>query len=73
MTSDSIAAWVAGEVGAARLILVKPRAACGATLTDGFFERALSRQVSVTVITVDQLLGGGVQLDAELDLGTAGA
>jgi probable H4MPT-linked C1 transfer pathway protein len=73
VTSDSIAAWVAGEVGAARLILVKPRAACGATLTDGFFERALSRQVSVTVITVDQLLGGGVQLDAELDLGTAGA
>jgi probable H4MPT-linked C1 transfer pathway protein len=73
VTSDSIAAWVAGEVGAARLILVKARGARGETLTDGFFDRALPRQVSVTLITVDQLLGRGVRLGEALDLGTPGA
>jgi len=38
-TSDSIAAWVAGELGAPQLLLVKPPGASGADLLDPHFER----------------------------------
>jgi (4-(4-[2-(gamma-L-glutamylamino)ethyl]phenoxymethyl)furan-2-yl)methanamine synthase len=40
VTSDSIAAWVAGELGADRLLLIKPPGARGSNLVDGYFERA---------------------------------
>ena len=39
VTSDSIAAWVAGELGAPQLLLVKPPGASGADLLDTHFER----------------------------------
>ncbi|HEU4642292.1 MAG TPA: hypothetical protein VFS44_07530 [Gemmatimonadaceae bacterium] len=41
VTSDSIAAWVAGRLGAPRLVLVKPVAGEMATLVDRYFDRAL--------------------------------
>jgi hypothetical protein len=39
VTSDSIAAWVAGELGAARLLLIKPPGARGPDLVDAHFEK----------------------------------
>jgi hypothetical protein len=61
VTSDSIAAWVAGQVGARDLMLIKPPGAHGDSLVDGYFARALSANVSVTIVTADeiQLTGGG--------------
>jgi probable H4MPT-linked C1 transfer pathway protein len=41
VTSDSIAAWIAGEIGAKRLVLVKPPGSDPhAGIVDGYFERA---------------------------------
>ena len=45
VTSDSIAAWVAGQAGASTLVLVKAPGATGA-LVDPYFERALPPGVS---------------------------
>jgi aspartokinase-like uncharacterized kinase len=49
VTSDSIAAWVAGVVGAARLVLVKPPGAV-ADGVDAYFRRALPVEISPAVI-----------------------
>jgi aspartokinase-like uncharacterized kinase len=49
VTSDSIAAWVAGRVGAHRLILVKPVLGERAALVDPYFERALPPRVRVVI------------------------
>ena len=59
VTSDSIAAWVAGEVGARRLVLVKPPGALRSTsedseLMDAHFSRAVPTAVEVVVIASDQ-------------------
>jgi aspartokinase-like uncharacterized kinase len=40
VTSDSIAAWVASELGAGRLMLIKPPGARGSTIVDEYFEQA---------------------------------
>jgi aspartokinase-like uncharacterized kinase len=55
VTSDSIAAWVAGAVGARRLVLVKPSGAAGADLIDPYFSRALPADVAATVLSADEL------------------
>src|SRR5262245_33041152 len=56
VTSDSIAAWVAGRIGARRLVLVKPRAAdASSTLVDPYFASALPATVSSVIVTVDQI------------------
>jgi probable H4MPT-linked C1 transfer pathway protein len=55
VTSDSIAAWVAGEVGAQQLVLIKPPGAVGPELVDPHFERARPAGVDVTVVAADQL------------------
>jgi aspartokinase-like uncharacterized kinase len=55
VTSDSIAAWVAGAVGARRLVLVKPAKANGAELVDAYFSRALPSHVAQVVVAADQL------------------
>jgi dihydroneopterin aldolase len=55
VTSDSIAAWVAGQLGARRLILIKPPAASGGTLVDPFFARALPPGVTAETIAGDAL------------------
>ena len=50
VTSDSIAAWLAGELGAGRLVLVKPAAMPLADAVDRHFARALPAGVGVTVV-----------------------
>ena len=47
MTSDSIAAWVAGEVGADRLVLVKE--------VDGLFAEWPARGAPLAALTVAEL------------------
>jgi hypothetical protein len=44
VTSDSIAAWIAGTVGASRLVLVKPPGA-PADAVDPYFRRALPENI----------------------------
>jgi len=55
VTSDSIAAWIAGAVGAARVVLVKPAAGTAETLVDPQFLRVLPQGVEYVVVTVDDL------------------
>jgi probable H4MPT-linked C1 transfer pathway protein len=54
VTSDSIAAWVAGALGATRLVLVKPAGASG-DLVDRYFSRALPATVTPAVVGADQI------------------
>ena len=58
VTSDSIAAWVAGQVGARQLILVKPPGATDAAnceRVDPYFTRALLTHVRPIIISADQI------------------
>jgi aspartokinase-like uncharacterized kinase len=55
VTSDSIAAWVAGALGAPRLVLVKPAGAAGSGLVDPYFPRALPAGVTSTIVAADRL------------------
>ena len=56
VTSDSIAAWVAGRVGAGRLVLVKPAGARPSdTIVDPYFTRALPPGVSSLMVAADQI------------------
>jgi aspartokinase-like uncharacterized kinase len=55
VTSDSIAAWVAGEVAAKQLILVKPAGAKGPDLVDGYFAKTLPPGVRSLVVPADRL------------------
>jgi probable H4MPT-linked C1 transfer pathway protein len=56
VTSDSIAAWVAGAVGARRLVLIKPPNAEGSDLVDGYFSRALPADVAPVIVNADQVV-----------------
>jgi aspartokinase-like uncharacterized kinase len=49
VTSDSIAAWVAGQVHASRLLLVKPVTGEAAALVDAYFERVLPAGIRVEI------------------------
>ena len=60
VTSDSIAAWVAGQVGAQRVILIKPPGAlinppgaAGGDLVDAYFPRALPAHVRPVYVRAD--------------------
>ena len=55
VTSDSIAAWVAGQLGAQRLVLVKPAGASGPEIVDRCFERFLPPQIEATIVAADQI------------------
>lgn len=55
VTSDSIAAWIAGIVGARRLVIVKPPGATGAALVDPFFASALPAAVRAEVVLADRI------------------
>jgi len=58
VTSDSIGAWVAGRVGARRLVLVKPRGVSASSApVDPYFARALPAGVSSLIVAVDQIDG----------------
>ncbi|HEV8393241.1 MAG TPA: hydantoinase/oxoprolinase family protein [Vicinamibacterales bacterium] len=54
VTSDSIAAWVAGQVRASTLILVKAPGATG-DLIDAYFDRARPVGVDVEVVPADRI------------------
>jgi len=49
VTSDSIAAWFANVTGAAQVVLVKPRGARGADLTDRAFARTVGTRLRASV------------------------
>jgi 5-(aminomethyl)-3-furanmethanol phosphate kinase len=56
VTSDSIAAWVAGRVGARRLVLVKPSGAGRhASVVDPYFSTALPPGLMSTIVAADEL------------------
>ena len=72
VTSDSIAAWFAGALGARRVVLIKPAGAGGANdarkLVDPLFHRTLPPGVEHLIVTADDL----GQLDVALDEGRRG-
>jgi len=55
VTSDSIAAWTTGAIGADRLVLVKPAGAHGHGLVDAYFDRALPAGVTAAIVPADRL------------------
>jgi 5-(aminomethyl)-3-furanmethanol phosphate kinase len=55
VTSDSISAWVAGQVGAARLVLVKPPGASGSGIVDPCFKSVLSPHIEAVILTADRI------------------
>jgi 5-(aminomethyl)-3-furanmethanol phosphate kinase len=57
VTSDSIAAWVTSQVGASRLVLVKPSGASArgeAALVDGYFAQTLPAGVKSVIVAADR-------------------
>src|SRR5688572_19730316 len=54
VTSDSIAAWVAGAVGARRLILIKPPGVSARDSVDEHFDQALPAQVVPVIVAADR-------------------
>jgi aspartokinase-like uncharacterized kinase len=65
VTSDSIAAWVAGALGARRVVLIKPAASDTRPIVDAFFIRTVPPGVEHLIVTADDL----GQLDVALDEG----
>ena len=63
VTSDSIAAWFAGALGARRVVLIKAARRDAPTLVDGYFLRALPPGVEHLVVTADDLGQLAVALD----------
>jgi hypothetical protein len=55
VTSDSIAAWVAGALGARRLVLVKPPGASGDGAVDAYFARVLPAHIAAEIISADRI------------------
>jgi 5-(aminomethyl)-3-furanmethanol phosphate kinase len=55
VTSDSIAAWLAGQLGARRVVLVKPAHAGQSKLVDSYFLRTLPPGVEHLIVTADDL------------------
>jgi len=56
VTSDSIAAWVAGQLGARQLVLVKPPGVQGLEdAVDVYFERARPPDLATRVVAADRI------------------
>jgi aspartokinase-like uncharacterized kinase len=55
VTSDSIAAWLAGQLRARRVVLLKPAHAGPNKLVDAYFLRTLPQGVEHLVVTADDL------------------
>ena len=55
VTSDSIAAWAAGQVGASQLVLVKPPHVAGNDVVDAYFSHALPAHVSPLIVAADRV------------------
>jgi aspartokinase-like uncharacterized kinase len=54
VTSDSIAAWIAGALGATRLVLIKPPGVDGAGAVDAHFRHARRRGTRCSVLPADR-------------------
>lgn len=57
VTSDSIAVWVAAELGARQLILIKPDAHDALTALDRYFDRARAPSLKYSILTPAMLTG----------------
>lgn len=57
VTSDSIAAWVAGELGAAHLLLIKPPGARGPDLVDPHFQKTQPAGCVCDCLDADEAIG----------------
>jgi aspartokinase-like uncharacterized kinase len=57
VTSDSIAAWVAAQVGARRLVLIKAVAHDTPAIVDRYFDRARSPTIECSFVTPGMLNG----------------
>ena len=57
VTSDSIAAWVAGELGASRLLLIKPPGARGPDLVDAHFQKTQPAGCVCDCLDADEAIG----------------
>ena len=66
VTSDSVAAWVAGQAGACELVLVKARGASG-HLVDRYFERAVPRHVTARIVTADRAEAAFAQIAGKVN------
>jgi probable H4MPT-linked C1 transfer pathway protein len=55
VTSDSIAAWVTGQLAARRLVVIKPPGAEGEDLVDAHFARTLPAGVTVVIVAADRI------------------
>jgi probable H4MPT-linked C1 transfer pathway protein len=55
VTSDSLSAWIAGALGARRLVLVKSPGARGDDVVDAYFSRALPPELSWSIVHADDL------------------
>jgi aspartokinase-like uncharacterized kinase len=55
VTSDSIAAWVAGQLDAGRLVLVKPAGADGGDLVDAYFRQVLPGGIEWEIVPADRI------------------
>lgn len=55
VTSDSIAAWFAGALGARRVVLIKPAERSQRKLVDAHFVRSLPTGVEHLIVTADDL------------------
>ncbi len=56
VTSDSIAAWIAGEVAAPRLVVIKPPGVSGIETVDPYFPRALPQHVTPVIVDADDIV-----------------
>jgi aspartokinase-like uncharacterized kinase len=54
VTSDSIAAWIAGALAAPRLVLIKPAGVTGAEAVDAYFPHARRRGTSCSLLPADR-------------------
>ncbi|HUL03510.1 MAG TPA: hypothetical protein VLV16_09815 [Gemmatimonadales bacterium] len=68
-TSDSIAAWVAGVVGAKRIVLIKPVKASVGRVVDPNFTKTLPAGVDTVVLTPHELEKLSDALDGRADGG----
>lgn len=55
VTSDSLGAWLAGHLGARRLVLVKPPGARGKDVVDSYLTRALPPGVATCIVHADDV------------------
>jgi probable H4MPT-linked C1 transfer pathway protein len=62
-TSDSVAAWVAGEVGATRIALIKPAKGETSSMVDPLFLQTLPPGVDCVVLTAHEMEKLGEVLD----------